>query len=332
MDVNLPVGARTPGRRVIALGILVFAILAVAIVLKADDTPNNEYVPSEELRAERSDVTEPDTDGDGLKDWEEALLGTNPRLSDSDGDGIGDGAERSAELERTMEERQAIAETLDPRNDEDWGTLSYSEQVSRLLLSGYLTHKEPGGVFSSNDTVEIIRSLPEFSGDLPDAVVYTEADISISNDSSDAALHAYGNAVGALLAVPEGETPTNELLALLAYFQTGDRESFSTEIGAAARTHETLVSGLRFVTVPRSLADTHLELMNALSAVAYDLRLFTYIATEPLLAVTAISAYNEDTTRRGDAFAAMRSAFDDAGVSFDESESGYLLVVVPPTP
>jgi len=37
-----------------------------------------------------------DTDGDGLTNWQEFLLGTDPRRADTDGDGAGDGAEHNA--------------------------------------------------------------------------------------------------------------------------------------------------------------------------------------------------------------------------------------------
>jgi hypothetical protein len=52
---------------------------------------------TQKYRAERkgtvvvvSDTVEKDTDGDGLKDWEEALWGTDINNPDSDGDGVGD--------------------------------------------------------------------------------------------------------------------------------------------------------------------------------------------------------------------------------------------------
>ncbi len=37
-----------------------------------------------------------DTDGDGLYDWYEFLVGTNATLWDTDGDGVNDGAELAA--------------------------------------------------------------------------------------------------------------------------------------------------------------------------------------------------------------------------------------------
>lgn len=43
-----------------------------------------------------ADSLEMDTDGDGLKDWEETLYSTNPKLVDTDGDSMNDGEEVSS--------------------------------------------------------------------------------------------------------------------------------------------------------------------------------------------------------------------------------------------
>jgi hypothetical protein len=40
------------------------------------------------------DACDPDDDGDGLTDAEEAAIGTDPRRADSDGDGVADAADR----------------------------------------------------------------------------------------------------------------------------------------------------------------------------------------------------------------------------------------------
>ncbi|OGI87272.1 hypothetical protein A2995_01180 [Candidatus Nomurabacteria bacterium RIFCSPLOWO2_01_FULL_33_24] len=54
--------------------------------------------PSKEMLAIQGrplpiNITQIDTDGDGIKDWEESLWGTNPKNKDSDGDGISDNEE-----------------------------------------------------------------------------------------------------------------------------------------------------------------------------------------------------------------------------------------------
>ena len=46
-----------------------------------------------------SDPTNPDTDGDGLRDGFEAAIATNPTATDRDGDGLGDFDEVNEDLD-----------------------------------------------------------------------------------------------------------------------------------------------------------------------------------------------------------------------------------------
>lgn len=56
----------------------------------------------------------PDTDGDGLKDGEEATLGTDPNNPDTDGDGIDDGVEVGADVTNPLDEdNDGIIDALD---------------------------------------------------------------------------------------------------------------------------------------------------------------------------------------------------------------------------
>ena len=63
-----------------------------------------------------SDPEKPDTDGDGLTDFEELKLGTHPRVKDTDGDGIDDAAEQMADLPVSM---PSVTSPIDADSDND---------------------------------------------------------------------------------------------------------------------------------------------------------------------------------------------------------------------
>ncbi len=72
-------------------------ILCISLITSVYISQKNKKVEARE-RAETISVevnkqSDLDSDGDGLKDWEEALLGTNPNKQDSDGDGVLDSKE-----------------------------------------------------------------------------------------------------------------------------------------------------------------------------------------------------------------------------------------------
>lgn len=73
-----------------------------------------------------------DSDGDGLKDWEEVLLGTNPNLKDTDGNGIDDGKEKL----------ETFAFKNKTTNEETPKSTTLTEDIAQTFLINYLDQKK----------------------------------------------------------------------------------------------------------------------------------------------------------------------------------------------
>ncbi len=74
----------------IAVGSIAFAAL-YSSKINAEKKPSNLIADTSSVI--KNKILEKDTDNDNLKDWEEALWKTDPRVADTDGDGTNDGAE-----------------------------------------------------------------------------------------------------------------------------------------------------------------------------------------------------------------------------------------------
>lgn len=319
-------GVTLPSNKTIALGVFMLAIIATVVVTRMDSPTPEVLVVFEDEAAQRDPVLEQDTDSDGLKDWEEVLLKTNPEVSDTDGDGKTDLVERDEERLREQERQEEFVNSLNPKDDENWGDLSFTDQVSRVFISEYLSLKKSGGIVTGADTIKIVQNLPQYTPPEKTQNPYTRSDILISTDSSTSALRAYGNAVGSVLAVPEGDVVPNELLAFQAFIETGSSEALAQEMSSVVDRYTLVISGLKGLYVPATLADKHLAIMNALLAVREDLVAFQKIGDDPFLALSAIETYNKNTTRRGIVFEEMRTALTDADIVFSEIEPGHLLM------
>ena len=151
-------------RSSIAFAGLAFAVTlgaAVWLALPSHSTYQNRPPPTgRALDASALAAATQDSDGDGLRDWEEALWRTDPQNSDSDGDGTPDGEEirRNRDpLKRGPKDGVAQLPTGDaavaPSDD-----LTYNLTKS-LLDSGILNDINARGELTSSDFLQKL-SLP----------------------------------------------------------------------------------------------------------------------------------------------------------------------------
>jgi hypothetical protein len=99
------------------LGIIVAGYFIVPSIIENNRPAEITELEADQITVRVGDFVGRDTDGDGLEDWEEILLGFNPTNSDTDGDGENDGVEARAtrtELQANNEDFSLIPEELGP--------------------------------------------------------------------------------------------------------------------------------------------------------------------------------------------------------------------------
>ena len=183
-----------------------------ALALKAVNNPN-------------SDI---DSDRDGLKDWEEALWGTDPKNPDTDGDGTNDGDEVKAgrnplvpgpndkldpsDLKNSTEQIASAGENLT-----DKFSAALAAVLGPLALSGNLSSIKP------EDTDAIGRSLPDAKTVLGDIPSVTKSNLAISDASDIASVKKYFNDLHKLAYEDAfAEIKIGDLEALAQYLKTNN--------------------------------------------------------------------------------------------------------------
>lgn len=316
-----------PGKRFIALAILVVALISSVLIFRNTESSGPTGIVSIEKVA-REVIVEIDSDGDGLKDWEEILYGTDPNNPDTDGDGVNDGVQRAQSEEKAREQQEAyladLTKAVDPNNP-SFKTLPYTDQVSQSLLVHYLALKQSGTPLTGSSLVSILQNTPTYDVSSIETRLFTETDILVSNTSDTPALYAYGNNLGKLLVIPEGDAPANELLVFQDFIQTGDQDALQNGLADIIVKHQKIVDGMRGIPVPLVLVEKHLALMNALTKVQNELVPLRDIGEDPFLAISVVGTYNENSSNRARAFAAIYNFLLNAGVVFSKSDPGHLL-------
>ncbi|MFC1731427.1 hypothetical protein ACFL6I_14000 [candidate division KSB1 bacterium] len=222
-----------------------------------------------------------DSDGDGLKDWEEILFGTDPNNPDTDNDGVLDGEENSVEELNSPGgiDRSKIDELPD------------TEKLAFQLFEGYIDLKQRR-YLGTNIEENFVAGLVENSLPTISYKTYTEDEIIIdteeAQDSKTRAL-TYRTALNTAW-VPLFSVTEDELITFARIVDGKDVNGFTQLEFAKSKYEETILNMLR-VSTPTDVATIHIDMLNAFSFFVGVLDTMIGVEEDPLVALVAINGY-----------------------------------------
>ncbi len=313
--------AFAPSKRVGSLMIVVMAAVIAVIVFRSEPSVGSETdirVTLSDEKTPRPTTEEKDSDGDQLKDWEEALWNLSPVNPDTDGDGTGDYQEVKNRRQAVEDAPALILEDIDP-NAPPTSPIALAGQI---LLSQFLTAKEVGVALPEQsialagelalETADINRSYEKLSMD--DLNITTEP-VSAKN---------YGNAVGAALTNTSGTPAPNELFVFLSYVQSSDSATFQKDMATVIERYNVTIEGFLAIAVPSERAVEHLAIVNTLVDVRTDLVDLAKVGDNPLMAIVALEAYQTNSATMTHLFENLRTSL--SNTEFLQGEPGYAFI------
>ncbi len=250
-----------------------------------------------------------DTDGDGMRDWEEELRGTDPLipnkpLTPEETEKLY-GTASSSELSNTVTSRFA-RDFFEKYIRESAGKESIEEAAQKALIDG---------------------SIDAVAAEVAD-VFYTRASIKTSPDNAPSALRSYGNAVASILKSSPG-AGENEMFILERALQQSNKEEIQRlDITAAA--YQKMIDGILALEAPSDLANEHLNLLNTLLAVHNDVVAMRNVFEDPIPALLRVNRYQDDAAGLAYAFDNIRTAFEKRGITFSKDEPGIFFFSLRP--
>lgn len=224
-----------------------------------------------------------DPDGDGLKNWEETLYGTNPSNVDTDQDGVSDRDE-------------AIAGTADGPGEEIKGEQGHINLTATLFdkfmdQGGViaLTKGRAGGDLLSSLLTNEVGALSE-EGFLPrpiPTVSLETPDIKTSDDISNAAVRAYLNAVAEIFSRNTKELKKDNLTLLVEILESGAFGRLE-ELSPYLTASETIVDELHTLTVPKSLSWYHERQLFLMGEMTRHIAIFQATESDPLKTLATV--------------------------------------------
>ena len=279
--------ARIPIRNSNVIAALLFGAALIAFGLWHTFTQGEAPTTSRDATQSTTsaDLYTEDTDGDGLRDWEEVLMGTDPSNPDSDGDGVSDG-------DMLTQARAAYAQETSMAT----ATLSKTDRLARQIFGTYIQAKQQDTFDDTAFDFVIAQATNAQFAETVSAAQYVRADVSTvpaTPESIRAYAQAFGEALGAIVAIREYELTTYGRA-----IEADDPAEFE-KLMAASAVYRSIVETLMELSVPDNAVETHLAFTNAFVRFAAVLETMTSTPDDPILAFTATRNFieSEDAIR-----------------------------------
>ena len=236
-----------------------------------------------------------DKDRDGLQAWEEELYGTDPKKSDTDGDGTPDGEEvaRGGKPLRTNDasttQLTAGDQTLETAGQNTEPVNLTEELIAEIINKGGITSLIQGG---GDTTSQIIaQKIDELAkqGKIP-APLRTADNlpaIKTSEDSSPAAVKAYLGKVAESFIANISQFKKDDLDLFFEALQADELERLE-ELAVYQNAIETVEKQITPLTVPRSLSWFHERELQYLQETARQLGILAHAEADPVSALAII--------------------------------------------
>lgn len=287
--------------------LIIFAVLLVggafAFAEYRNKQANNIYVAPKVVATVNDNNAELDTDNDGVKDWEEILVGTDPK---------------DAKSKTSITTSGTVSKDLTKENKEK---LSQVDLISRDFFARYMELRQLG---SSADALSQKDAASKTVGNivLPTPKSYVMSDFVTKPDSSKEAIKQYGNEISAIFAKYAIKS-RNEGVITKEALETENLEILK-EIDPIIASYKNIVNGLLAVQVPESLKELHLDLINATNGAVFIAQSLRKVDIDPIAGVQGVNLYLSVARQLSDAALAIKSYFSYLGITYDPTEPGYL--------
>ncbi|MBP9749747.1 MAG: hypothetical protein KBD21_03375 [Candidatus Pacebacteria bacterium] len=277
--------------RLFALAAVLLTLVFVLMVSRIFDTPARTAVRDEAVVATPAyeaarTATTLDTDADGMPDWEETLLGSDPKNADENSNGVKDG-----------EEQEELFARLDQRTGTHSNASSTSEQLQANSLTEMVAKNLMGSVMESfknkerlgeGDIQDILSHSVDAMSDITTLPQYTKSDVHVVPTSQETRI-AYLESVRVNLLDALNKKP-NEYNALNLLVQE-EKEQGVRYLMEAIAIYETAALALRNVAVPEEAVETHALLVSGLLEYAESLKKITQFEQDPILATIGLNSF-----------------------------------------
>ncbi len=316
----------------ITLSFLVFLTGVLFLINSSFNPLNSTIVFEKKLVKNTTKVNivslEKDTDGDGLKDWEEALWKTDPNNPDTDGDGTPDG-------EEVREERDPLKpgpndkikdEVKFPIKTNYENKTTMTNAMTEDLFLNYINLKN-GSELDSKSKANLINSIANKISKKDNLKIYTSKDLKIIPDSY-VNLKNYGNEIATIfLKYTQNPKADYNVVNILNKIITTKDNKYYSELEPSILAYKDISKKLLGVSTPKSSAVVHLAMINIYETIATSLEDIVKSPNDSLRGLIGVSRYNQQIKQVQIVIKDLSNFFIKNKIVFAENEPGAKLII-----
>jgi len=236
-----------------------------------------------------------DTDGDGLKDWEETLWKTDPTNPDTDNDGTNDNDEilinRNPLIAgpNDLLDDKIISSNKEATNSLNSNPLTKTDLLSRELFTGYIALKQENQLGTDQEEQFLDNLIAKnLLTDTDSVKSYTLNDLDIIHDNSKETIQQYATQIDLILS-PNIEME-NDIIIIKEILETRDKQKLQ-EIDLNIKIYENAQKELLSLPVPYEISTPHINAINALGSLISNTTQMKQILNDPITGLLNIKKY-----------------------------------------
>jgi len=295
------------------IGLVLFVVGITTFFWLSQKTTVFDAPPSaeDEILTKLSELQK-DSDGDGMKDWEEELVGTDPYDPDS--------------VIENFRERGSITsnENIFGENNSYQYTSAeeeknLTESVAQELFGGFLATSQSDS--SEEEKEDLVTGLIE---DIlaPKRDVYSSSDVA-TIQSNPETLRSFGNDLAYTLSL----YPRVSIENLLELFQEVLDKNIPSSLQAMedqSKLYKNLATDITLLSIPDTLSSSLITLANAYHKTGESILAMSNVNRDGVRALTGLNLYQENIGTARQILILFADTFDKEGVIFNIEDTGFI--------
>lgn len=293
-----------PNSKIIGSFVIGFALVAGTYLMTNFGKPVGQYSEPPQITASqqaapiRSAIAVSDEDGNGIEDWRDEFVQTEPII-----------------LDASVRERYEAPQTL-------------TGKMGLNFIQDVLTARQYDGLGRTQD--QIINDTVSSVINETSQAIFDTPDIKMIRNWNEQSVRTYSNAVALAILENNKTDLENEILILQDIVNRNDTSRIA-ELETLAELYRLTRDAIIEIPVPEVFAKQHLDLINSLHAVHHDVLGMTLAYEDPVYALMRLKRYENDVLGMVKSLENLYLAFEPYASIYEAADPAFFFVQFNPT-